>query len=593
MTTSVPERLALLRKAMQEQHADAYIIPSTDPHASEYIADCWKERPWISGFTGSAGEVVVTAEEAFLWTDSRYFLQAGMQLEGSGIGLMKDGIPGTPSVSEWLAGHLHSGQTVAINPEMISVSAFAALRDQLAAAGIALQSMDLIGRLWNDRPDIPLNPCFILSEQYSGKSAAEKIQDIRHIMQAQQATAYVISSLDELCWLLNLRGSDVKCTPVVIGYVLVEQAQCTLFIDPRKLTPEATAYLTQNGVQTRAYSTIFDALRSLPAESSVLLDDTKLNEALYEALPAAGRKIRQSSPVTQMKAVKNTVELEGVRRAMKEDGKALVRFFMWLEKAVQTGQITEFDTCTKLREFRAQGRNFVDESFTTIAGYGPNGAIVHYDADEHNSATLRPTGMFLLDSGGQYLDGTTDITRTICFDAPSEAMRHDYTLVLKGHIDLALAQFPEGTRGNQLDVLARQYLWNENLSYGHGTGHGVGHFLCVHEGPQNIRTDNNPTPLRPGMIISDEPGLYRAGQWGIRIENLIAVQERTTNDFARFYGFEVLTLFPYHQPLIDWSMLNERQTAYINHYHEVVYRTLAPELNEEEQQWLAGQCRKH
>ena len=586
----ITKRLQLLRDAMCVAGIDAYIVPSTDPHASEYVADRWKDRPWISGFTGSAGVVVVTASKAGLWTDSRYFLQAEQQLQGSGIDLYRDGIPGTPSVSEWLGKQLRRGQRVAVNAMLYSVAEYEQMSRELSRSGIELFGADLISPLWIDRPEVPLNECIVLDEKYAGESVQSKIERVRGAMAQHGADTMIISALDQIAWLLNLRGSDVDYNPVVISYVLLTATDCTLYIDNRKISKDVDRHLLQCGVKMDLYGNIYSAVQTISVESRVLIDADRLNYELYSLLPAGVKKIFAASPILLLKACKNAVEIDGFRRAMVTDGVSLVRFFRWLETAIAKDPVTECDIMRRLREFRAQGHNFRCESFGTIAGYQDHGAIVHYEAEPETCYTVYPNGILLLDSGGQYLDGTTDITRTVALGEPSAEQREDYTLVLKGHIAIATAQYPEGTRGNQLDILARYNLWQRGLHYGHGTGHGVGHFLNVHEGPQNIRTDNNPTELRPGMVISDEPGLYRTGKWGIRIENLVVVTEGITTEFAHFYRFETLTLFPYDINLINYDMLTEDEKAFVAKYHRRVYDTLAPHLNAEEQQWLKTKC---
>ncbi len=586
----ITKRLSALRTAMSNAGISAYIVPSTDPHASEYVPARWKDRPWISGFTGSAGVVVITADEAGLWTDSRYFLQAEQQLAGSGIDLYRDGIPGTPSINSWLRSKLRKGDVVAVNAMVYSVSEYRCLEAELSVSGIQLRDADLISPLWSDRPAIPANQCFVLDEKFAGETVQSKLERVRQKVNDSNADTLVISSLDEIAWLLNLRGSDVEFNPVFISYVLLTKSDCTLFIVPDKISKEVDRHLLQCGVKTANYNDIEKALADLRDGSRVLVDDKKLNHRLFSLLPDSVSVVCAPSPIQLMKAQKNAVEIEGFRRAMVTDGVSLVRFFRWLEDAVSRQPITECDVMDSLREFRSKGENFVGESFGTIAGYQDHGAIVHYEAEPATCHTLKPAGILLLDSGGQYLDGTTDITRTIALGTPTDEQRRDYTLVLKGHIALARAQFPEGTRGNQLDILARHALWQNGLHYGHGTGHGVGHFLCVHEGPHSVRTDNNTTELRPGMVMSDEPGLYRTGKWGIRIENLITVVEGPTTEFAHFYRFETLTLCPYDKRLIDFSMLNDEERAWVEQYHARVYETLAPRLNDDERLWLKAKC---
>lgn len=590
---NIQNRLAALREAMKQQHVAAYIIPGTDPHASEYIADHWKERVWISGFTGSAGTVVVTQKAAGLWTDSRYFLQADFQLSGTGIDLFKDGLLETPSINAWLISTLKEGERIAVNPEMFSVNAYSSMRAEFEQNNLELISYDFLKNIWQDRPSLPIEPFFAYDVEYSGQSVGEKLQLVRAEMQKRKADVSVFSALDEIAWLLNIRGTDVDFNPVVISYVMVEQDNCTLFIAPEKLTPDGIRYLVTNKIAMADYDNIYSALRTIKSDHTVLYDGSKLNQALYEAMPASCHKVSAASVVLKLKSIKNEVELEGTRKAMLVDGVALTRFFRWLEHNVPAGNLTECDIMALLKEFRSESAHFMGESFGTIAGYNANGAIVHYAANEDSCATLQPDGMLLLDSGGQYLDGTTDITRTIALGTPTEQQKHDYTLVLKGHVALAQAKFPRGTRGSQLDALARQFLWQEGMHYGHGTGHGVGHFLCVHEGPQNIRLEENATILESGMIISDEPGVYKAGEYGIRIENLVAVTEAETTDFASFLQFETLTLCPYDQKLIDWSMLDEKETAWVNAYHKKVYEKISPSLNKDEQAWLKTKCMQH
>lgn len=587
---NIKERLEALREAMKQQRVAAFIIPGTDPHASEYITEHWQERVWISGFTGSAGTVVVTQKAAGLWTDSRYFLQADIQLKDTGIDLFKAGLPDTPSINTWLVSVLKKGERVAVNPEMFSVRAYAEMSADFEVAGLELVSRDFLKMLWHDRPSLPIEPFFVLDTEYAGRTVSDKLAQVRAIMDSHGADVCVFSALDDIAWLLNIRGTDVDFNPVVISYAMVEKEHCTLFIAPEKLTAETVRYVVSNKIAIADYENIYSALKSIQNYSTVMYDGTRLNRALYDAIPTSCRKIDVLSPVQNLKSIKNETELKGIRQAMLSDGVALVRFFIWLEQNVAKGHLTECDIMTMLKGFRAEDPHFMGESFGTIAGYGSNGAIVHYAASDETCATLQPDSLLLLDSGGQYLNGTTDITRTVCLGQPTERQKHDFTLVLKGHIALACAKFPKGTRGSQLDILAHQFLWQEGLHYGHGTGHGVGHFLCVHEGPQNIRMDENPTVLAPGMVISDEPGIYRTGEYGIRTENLVTVVEDETNDFASFLKFETLTLCPYDSNLIDVDMLNQAEKDWINAYHKRVYDNIAPLLNKEEQSWLKLKC---
>ena len=595
----IQERINSLRSLMQEHGLSAYIVPGTDPHASEYMCDHWKEITWLSGFKGETGTVLVTMHEAFLWTDSRYYLQADKELAGTGVSLMRESDIDTPTIPEWLGDNLKSGSTIGVNPEMFTVQTYKALQDELAEAGIGIKSIDFIRELWTDgRPAIPQVPLYEYKAEFAGETVESKLGRIRAEIKKKKADTMVISALDEIAWILNIRGLDVDFNPVVISYLLLTGDSCTLFVAPEKVTAQAKQYLLSNRVKTDDYENIFAALNALPASSVVLFDGNRLNQALYEALPADCKKINTQSPILLLKSIKNSVELEGERKAMREDAVALTRFFRWLEaEAFADGKTpTEFDLMEKLHEYRAMGRNFVTESFGTIAGYKGNGAIVHYEATKTDCAVVFPEGMLLLDSGGQYLDGTTDITRTVWLggEIPEQAKK-DYTYVLKGHIALATARFPRGTRGNQLDALAKQYMWQAGITYGHGTGHGVGHFLGCHEGPQNVRTDMNPTQLQPGQICSDEPGIYRTGMWGVRIENLVAVTEapqteaRTTDD--RFLRWETLTLCYYDTSLIDMSLLTAQEREWINCYHKHVAEQICPLLSKEDAAWLKNKCK--
>ncbi|MBR1564236.1 MAG: aminopeptidase P family protein [Paludibacteraceae bacterium] len=595
----IQERINSLRSLMQEHGLSAYIVPGTDPHASEYMCDHWKEITWLSGFKGETGTVLVTLQEAFLWTDSRYYLQADKELAGTGVSLMRESDIDTPTIPEWLTDNLKSGSTVGVNPEMFTVQAYKALQDELAEAGIGIKSIDFIRELWTDgRPAIPQVPLYEYKAEFAGETVESKLGRIRAEIKKKKADTMVISALDEIAWILNIRGLDVDFNPVVISYLLLTGDSCTLFVAPEKVTAQAKQYLLSNRVKTDDYENIFAALNALPASSVVLFDGNRLNQALYEALPADCKKINTQSPILLLKSIKNSVELEGERKAMREDAVALTRFFRWLEEeAFADGKTpTEYELMEKLHEYRAMGRNFVTESFGTIAGYKGNGAIVHYEATKTDCAVVYPEGMLLLDSGGQYLDGTTDITRTVWLggEIPEQAKK-DYTYVLKGHIALATARFPRGTRGNQLDALAKQYMWQAGITYGHGTGHGVGHFLGCHEGPQNVRTDMNPTQLQPGQICSDEPGIYRTGMWGVRIENLVAVTEapqteaRTTDD--RFLCWKTLTLCYYDTSLIDMSLLTAQEREWINCYHKHVAEQICPLLSKEDAAWLKNKCK--
>ena len=586
---NVLDRLAALRAAMKEAKVAAYVVPGNDPHASEYMASHWCEMQWLSGFNGESGTMVVTTDKALLWTDSRYYLQAGIELKDSTIELMRESDIDCPSVVDWLAENVQG--LVGVNPEMFSVNDFSAWNEK-----IALKSIDLIKPLWIEgRPAIPQDKLYPYSADFAGETVESKLARMREKLVALHGDAIIVSALDEIAWLLNIRGNDVEYNPVVISYVVLKADKCTLFVDANKIDTVARNYLDFNNIDVQPYEAVFEYIARL--SGTVIYDGARVNEALFEAIPANCKKINTKSPILIDKAHKNAVELEGERIAMRQDAAALTRFFKWLEEeAFANGKTqTEWDLMEKLHAFRVMGENFVEESFGTIAGYKGNGAIVHYAATKDNCAEVKPEGMLLLDSGGQYLDGTTDITRTVWLggEIPAQAKR-DYTYVLKGHIALQTARFPRGTRGNQLDALAKQFMWEAGITFGHGTGHGVGHFLGCHEGPQNVRTDNNPTPLEVGHIVSDEPGIYRTGQWGIRTENLITVtpakQTEATTTEDEWLTFETLTLCFYDTNLIDMSLMTDKEIAWINAYHERVYKETAPLLNADEADFLARKC---
>lgn len=609
---TIIEKLAALRELMKQHQLDAYIVPANDPHASEYMAPHWMETVWLTGFQGESATVVVTQDEALLFTDSRYYLQAEAELAGTTICLMRASDVDCPSVKQWLIQwcKVHNAQctmNIGLNPEMWSINEFSEFS---RVSEFKVTSIDLIRPLWIEgRPAIPQNPLYEYKEEYAGESVADKLQRVREAIQVQGAEAVVISELDEIGWLLNVRGTDVDYTPCVIAYVVVEQQRCTLFIDPAKMTAEAKAYMQRIGVETRGYEEVFEYLKGGKADrrkggmATVMMDGNRVNERLYEAVGAAAAVVVSPSPIQVMMSIKNEVEIAGERKAHLIDGVAMVRFLHWMQDAQCTmhdARLTEIDLADKLHDFRAMGEHFTDESFATIAGWKGNGAIVHYHAEPGECAAIKGEGVLLLDSGGQYLDGTTDITRTLWIGDPDHIpanVKHDFTLVLKGHIALSKARFPKGTRGNQLDVLAHQFMWAEGITYGHGTGHGVGHFMGCHEGPANIRTDNNTNPIQLGNIFSDEPGIYRTGEYGIRIENLVVtvqsaqstLHDRSTGE--TYYEFEVLTRCPYDTSLIDLTMLTADEKAWINAYHEQVYKDLSPMLNKDEAEWLKEQCK--
>lgn len=585
---SINKRISALRKFMEDKGLHAFIIPSTDSHLSEYPALHWASREWISGFTGSAGTVVVTREKAGLWTDSRYFLQAAKELDGTEIELFKEGLPLTPNIDEWLTTELGKGENVGIDGNVYASKDAFSLIHKLNMKGLhVISDYDPFDSIWNDRPEIPTNPIFVLPEKYTGESASSKIKRICDTIEKNNADSLLVASLDTIAWIFNIRGNDVKCNPVAVSYAFVSKAETVLFINPKKVTSEVAQYLKAEGVVLADYTKIFDYVSKI--KGSVCLDGNKVTFKLYNTIPSDCRIIDMPSPADLMKSIKNDTEIQGFRNAMEKDGAALVHFFMWLEKAVPKGEVTELDIPKKLVEYRSQQENFVGESFDTISGYGPNGAIVHYHVTKESSLPVKPEGFLLVDSGAQYFDGTTDITRTVAVGPITEQMKKDYTMVLKGHIGIATAIYPQGTRGSQIDILARKTLWDNGLNYLHGTGHGIGHFLNVHEGPQNIRMNENPTTLHIGMVTSNEPGLYRAEKYGIRIENLVRTKEEVTTEFGDFYSFETLTLCPIDTKPIIKDMLTEKEITWLNTYHQYVYDRLSPLLSDDEKRWLKEQ----
>lgn len=586
MKQSIKERIHALRMTFRPNNIKAFIIPSTDPHLSEYVAPYWMSREWISGFTGSAGTAVILMDKAGLWTDSRYFLQAEKELEGSGITLYKEMLPETPSITKFLCQNLKPGESVSIDGKMFSVQQVEQMKEDLAPYQLQVNLFgDPLKNIWKDRPSMPDAPAFIYDVKYAGKSCGEKVAAIRTELKKKGIFALFLSSLDEIAWTLNLRGSDVHCNPVIVSYLLVTQDEVVYFISPEKITQEVNEYLQEQQVSLRKYDEAESFLNSFAGEN-ILIDPKKTNYAIYSAINPACKVVRGESPVTLLKAIRNEQEIAGIHHAMQRDGVALVKFLKWLEASVLSGKETELSVDRKLHEFRAAQPLYMGESFDTIAGYKEHGAIVHYSATEESDVTLQPKGFLLLDSGAQYLDGTTDITRTIALGELTEEEKTDYTLILKGHIALAMAKFPAGTRGAQLDVLARMPIWSHGMNFLHGTGHGVGHFLSVHEGPQSIRMNENPIVLQPGMVTSNEPGVYKAGSHGIRTENLTLVCKDKEGMFGEYFKFETITLCPICKKGIIKEMLTAEEVKWFNDYHRTVYEKLSPSLNEEEKKWL-------
>lgn len=591
MNSTINNRIAALRAHIAQEQIQAFIIPSTDPHLSEYVAPHWQSREWISGFTGSAGTVVVTAKDAGLWTDSRYFLQAARQLEGTCITLYKEMLPETPNIPEFLSAHLQEGDCVGIDGKMFSAEEVEHLQKELKKSGIRIKSIaDPMQLLWTDRPAMPLAPAFVYDTKYAGMSFTEKLPAVRQAMEAAGADSLLLSALDEIAWLLNIRGNDVHCNPVVVSYLLIEKDKVNYFVQPQKVTPELAEYFSANGISVHPYEEIGDYLNSFNAHS-ILMNPAKTNYAIYSAIRPGCLIINGASPVALLKAIRNKQEIAGIHAAMQRDGVALVKFLKWLDEAVPAGKETEISVDKKLHTFRAAQPLYMGESFDTIAGYKEHGAIVHYEATPETDVTLKPEGFLLLDSGAQYLDGTTDITRTIALGPLTEEEKTDYTLILKGHIALAMAVFPEGTRGAQLDVLARMQIWKERMNYLHGTGHGVGHFLNVHEGPQSIRMNENPVALQPGMVTSNEPGVYKAGSHGIRTENLVLTVPAGEGMFGKYLKFETLTLCPICRKGIIKELLTAEEIGWLNDYHRTVYEKLSPDLNNDEKEWLKEACK--
>lgn len=586
MKQSIKERIHALRMTFRPNNIKAFIIPSTDPHLSEYVAPYWMSREWISGFTGSAGTAVILMDKAGLWTDSRYFLQAEKELEGSGITLYKEMLPETPSITKFLCQNLKPGESVSIDGKMFSVQQVEQMKEDLAPYQLQVNLFgDPLKNIWKDRPSMPDAPAFIYDVKYAGKSCGEKVAAIRTELKKKGIFALFLSSLDEIAWTLNLRGSDVHCNPVIVSYLLVTQDEVVYFISPEKITQEVNKYLQEQQVSLRKYDEAESFLNSFAGEN-ILIDPKKTNYAIYSAINPACKVVRGESPVTLLKAIRNEQEIAGIHHAMQRDGVALVKFLKWLEASVLSGKETELSVDRKLHEFRAAQPLYMGESFDTIAGYKEHGAIVHYSATEESDVTLQSKGFLLLDSGAQYLDGTTDITRTIALGELTEEEKTDYTLILKGHIALAMAKFPAGTRGAQLDVLARMPIWSHGMNFLHGTGHGVGHFLSVHEGPQSIRMNENPIVLQPGMVTSNEPGVYKAGSHGIRTENLTLVCKDKEGMFGEYFKFETITLCPICKKGIIKEMLTAEEVKWFNDYHQTVYEKLSPSLNEEEKKWL-------
>jgi len=587
---TVPERLAAARDLMKQRGVDAWIITGTDPHMSEYLPKHWYTREWISGFTGSYGRVVVTQNEAILWTDSRYFLQAETQLAGSGIQMFKDRQIDTVPYDIWLKKALPEGSNVAINGLTISMNEKRSLEASLGAKTISLDiSVDLVSELWNDRPALPNSPAYELMLEFAGTSRKEKLSKLRESLLEKEADGILITALDELAWTFNLRGSDIDYNPVFVGYGYIDRKEAHLFVPEGKIDRVLNEKLESEGIHIHRYDEFLSFIKNIE-NKTLLIDPDRTSALLYESVPETCNIVEASSLANLLKSVKGPVEIAGMKKAHVRDGAAMVNFLYWLEKHLGKEKITELTVDGKLREFRAEQDLFAGESFHSIVGYAEHGAVVHYSVTEETDKEVLPEGFLLIDSGGQYLDGTTDITRTVAVGPLSEEQKRDFTLVLKGMIGLSLARFPEGTRGVALDILARKPLWDNDMDYGHGTGHGVGHFLNVHEGPMSIRQDLNPEIIRPGQILSNEPGIYRAGLYGIRTENMILCIPGQESDFGRFLKFETLTRCPIDTSAVIPDLLTTEEREWLNDYHHVVLQEVGPLVSGQVREWLTAKC---
>jgi peptidase, M24 family len=585
MKQTIQERLTILRQVMKEQGIHAFIFPSSDPHNSEYVAEHWKGREWISGFNGSAGTAVVTLKHAALWTDSRYFIAAAEQLAGTEYLLMKDRLPDTPSISEWIEQELSDYESPVVGVDG-TVNTYAYLCELINELNIAtfVTNLDPLATVWKDRPSIPNDKIVLHPLEYAGESTTSKINRIREYLQAHHADGLLITALDEIAWTLNLRGKDVHCNPVFVSYLLISQDSVTFFVNEEKLPDDVRNYLLDEAVSVEPYEAVLDKVKGYKGRR-LLMDPTSVNYNLVTAVDKT-KRILGISPIPMMKAVKNKTEQDGFRAAMLRDGIAMVKFLAWLKPAVEAGGQTEITLDEHLTALRAEQPLFKGISFDTIVGYEAHGAIVHYEATPETDIPVKPYGLVLIDSGAQYQDGTTDITRTIALGSLTEEQRRVYTLVLKGHIQLDMCRFPDGACGSQIDAIARESMWREGYNYMHGTGHGVGSYLNVHEGPHQIRMEWKPAPLHAGMTVTDEPGLYLEGKFGVRIENTLLIVPSETTPFGKFLKFETLTLAPIDTTPIIQDMLTSEELTWLNNYHHRVYETLSPYLEKNEKKWL-------
>jgi Xaa-Pro aminopeptidase len=586
------EKLTAIRQQMKADDVQAYIIPSADPHMSEYLPKHYKCIPFTSGFLGSAGTLVITADFAGLWTDGRYFEQAAEQLEGSGFELVKQKVQHAPEYIQWLGETLPKGATVASDEKLLSILLGDLLNQTLAVKGISIVHKDYLNPIWEGRPELPSEPAFLIEDQHIGQSVASKLTEVRAVLKKYQADYHLVSSLDDLAWLFNIRGKDVSYNPVVLSFALISEKEAFLFIDEHKLSTAEKEQLQKSGVQLQAYTDIEKHLSGLPENSSIFIDPKRNCYAFTKVIPASVKIIKETNPSTLLKAIKNETELANTRTAMVKDGVAITRFLKWLTETIGKTKITELSAAAKLRGFREEQEGFVGDSFTTISAYRAHGALPHYSATPESDAELKAESLYLVDSGGQYFYGTTDITRTISLGENTEEEKKDYTLVLKGMIDGCKSRFPKGTCGYQIDAITRKPIWEHGINYGHGTGHGVGYFLNVHEGPQVFNPTNNPVAIELGMITSIEPGIYRPGKHGIRIENLVTTVSDISNESNEFYAFEALTIAPISTAIVQKELLEQSQINWLNAYNAMVFEKISPFLNEEEKSWLEQETRK-
>ncbi|AMQ01354.1 Xaa-Pro aminopeptidase [Pedobacter cryoconitis] len=580
------DKLREIRKQMKADNVQAYIIPSADPHISEYLPKHYKCIPFTSGFTGSAGTLVITHDFAGLWSDFRYFEQGAEQLAGSGFELVKQKVQHAPEYIQWLNEKLDKGAIVATNEKLLSVLLGDLLTQQLSTRDIQLVSKDYLSPIWENRPALPVDPAFLIADEHIGQAVSSKLTEVRAALLKHQADHHLVSSLDDIAWLFNIRGKDVNFNPVVLAFALINQDHATLFINPDKLTAEEKVTLLKSGVEVLPYEEIERALTQLPVNTSIFIDPKRNCYAYAKLVPSSVKIIKETNPSTNLKAVKNETEITNTREAMLKDGVAITRFLKWVEETIGKTKITELSAAAQLRQYRAAQEGFVGDSFTTISAFRAHGALPHYSASAESDAEVIPESLFLVDSGGQYFYGTTDITRTIPMGITTEQEETDYTLVLKGMIDGCKAKFPKGTCGYQIDAITRKPLWDYAINYGHGTGHGVGYFLNVHEGPQVFNPTNAPVAIELGMVTSIEPGVYRPGRHGIRIENLVQTIAIEVNEFNEFYGFETLTIAPINTSIVKKELLDQSQIDWLNSYHAEVFEKLSPRLNQEEIDWL-------